>query len=434
MLDEAADNTGQASSEVAARCHEIQTGLGMLEVPEFANLRSIGMCVRMALHIRGLPPINFETLKLVSAHFLHIPAVAVKSIVEMLDEVEFIKIQSEGRTIKAVIPMVPYYETLYSHLGEFAKDSGFNEAEQLSIDVLSRLSKSPENIDAIRSSSGAESQLLNRTLDIGQQGTYVSIHRSRGRDIAVSPTFFSENPDIYADIVAGAGAKNIQKVLALLKQTQGIPLSIVCSQKEIAGTKLTDDDISLLYRLAQDGAVKPPSISTSYAGENYFLFTPTPSGAALAPTKREIYEKAMAIVSSIRQGQFLPRQYRIRSPGAVLFTLKRDLRLGRATTEATQQYRKLVHLRVAQLIDAGDGFSELRIIDTEENREALEIAYALVDSGVPTGTEVDDSARAALREEQSYVESLVASGKLRSRDTVPMSQAQQFAIDNLFLG
>ncbi len=38
----------------------------MTEVPEFDNLRAVGMAVRLALHIRGLPAVNFETLKLVA--------------------------------------------------------------------------------------------------------------------------------------------------------------------------------------------------------------------------------------------------------------------------------------------------------------------------------------------------------------------------------
>lgn len=422
-----------APAELAARCHEIQTGLGLLEVPEFEGLRSVGMAVRMALHIQGLPPVNYETLKLVSVHFLKIPTVAVKSIVELLDEVEFVKIQSEGKTFKAVVPTVPYYETLYTGLGEFASNAAFNEAEQLSIDLLCKLSRSPENVDALRNSTGAENSLLERSLDIGRRGSYVSIYRSRSRDIALSPTFFSENPEMYADMVAGAGASQVKKLLKLIQKAQGIPFSIIKRNKEVAGTKLTDEELALLTRLAQDGAVKPPSINTTYSGENFFLFTPTPSGAALAPTKRDIYEKAMAIVSSIRQGQFLADKYRIRSPGAVLYTLKRDLRLSKATTEATQQYKKLVHLRVARLIDAGNGFSELRIIDTAENLEALRIAYALVDSGVPTGTEVDESARAALQQEQSYVESMVASGDLQRRETVELTPAQQLTFDSLFM-
>jgi len=319
-------------------------------------------------------------------------------------------------------------------LGAFAVDLGFNEAEALSVDILCRLSGSPENVDRLRSKTGADSALLSRTLAIGAEGAYVAIHRSRSRDIAFSPTFFSENAEVYADMVSRAGSRQVRKLLEALRRAQGIPLSIVRRRKDIAGTSLTDDELGLLVRLAHDGAVKPPSITTSYAGENYFLFTPTPSGAALAPTKRDIYERAMAIVSSVRQGQFLPRHYAIRDPGAVLYTLKHDLRLGKATTEATQQYRKLVHLRVARLVDVGDGFSRLEIVDTPENREAIQIAYELVSSGAPSGTEVDESARDALQQEQSYVESLVASGHLRRRQPVQLTQAQLLELDKLFLG
>jgi hypothetical protein len=150
-------------------------------------------------------------------------------------------------------------------------------------------------------------------------------------------------------------------------------------------------------------------------------------------TKRDIYEKAMAIVAAVRQGQFLPRRYAIRSPGAVLYRLNENMKLAKATTEATQQYRKLVHLRIARLVDVGGGFSELQIIDTLENREALSIAYNLVDAGVAAGTEVDESAREALQQEHSFVESLVASGDLQRRHKVTLTQEQQLEMENLFL-
>jgi hypothetical protein len=426
-------NQHRGPSEVAARCHEIQTGLGLAEVPEFEKLRLIGMGVRLSLHIRGLPAVKYEALRLVANHFLGIPTVAMRPILDLLAEIEFVKLQTEGRTIKAVVPLVPYYETLYDQIGTYAIDGGFNEAEQLSIELLCRLSASPEKVDALKTNLGVESKLLDRALTVGKEGAYVRIHRRRGRDVALSPMYFSENADIYADMVAGANSKQVKKILNAITQAQGMPLSVIQTQQNIAGVDLSKDELNFLLRLSQDGAVKPPSISTSHAGEQFFLFTPTPAGAALAPTKRDIYEKAMAIVAAIRQGQFLPRQYAIKSPGAVLYTLKHNLKLGKATTEATQQYRKLVHLRVAQLIDAGNGFSELRIIDTPENRESLAIAYSLVESGVATGAEVDEDARNAMQQDHTFVESLVSSGELQKRQRVSLSPEQETEVENLFL-
>ena len=52
--------------------------------------------------------------------------------------------------------------------------------------------------------------------------------------------------------------------------------------------------VHTLRESLQDGAVKPPSIKTAHAGEQHFLFTPTPTGAALPVTKREIYERDIA--------------------------------------------------------------------------------------------------------------------------------------------
>ena len=140
----------------------------------------------------------------------------------------------------------------------------------------------------------------------------------------------------------------------------------------------------------------------------------------------------MAIVAAVRQGQFLPKMYAIREPGAVLYTLKRDLKLSRATTEAANQYKNLVHLRVAQLTDVGNGYKELRIIDTEENREALNIAYDLVNAGIASGIEVDEEARQALQQDQTYIESLVATRTLQKTKKVPLTVQQQQEVE-LFL-
>ena len=44
-----------------------------------------------------------------------------------------------------------------------------------------------------------------------------------------------------------------------LHDMQGVPLSMIQKQKEVAGVKLSDDELNLLLRLAQDGAVNLPA-------------------------------------------------------------------------------------------------------------------------------------------------------------------------------
>ena len=61
------------------------------------------------------------------------------------------------------------------------------------------------------------------------------------------------------------------------------------------------------------------------------------------------------------------------------------------------------------------------------------IAYDLVNAGVASGIEVDEEARQALQQDQEYVESLVAAGKLQKTKKVPLAEHQQQELDNFFL-
>jgi hypothetical protein len=417
------------STDLAVRCHEIQAGLGLKEVPDFDAISELGMAVRLALHLRGLPSIRYDTLKQLAYQLLYIPPGSMRGVVLMLAEVEFVTISMEGKTIKSVVPTVPYYEDLYVAMNDYgARETALNEIEQVSIELVRRLATAPANIDSLRNAMGVDKAAFERAVVIGEEGSYLVRRRSRGRDILLNPTYFSQNADVFADIVAAGNGKSIQTVLTALRSLQGVPLSMALKNQEVAGTPLSDIELQILVRLAEDGAVKPPQITTAHSGTTNFMFTPTPSGAALAITKRDIYEKAMAVVAGIRQGQFLPRKYAIRDPAAVAYKLKSELKL-RSTTEATQQYRNLVTNEIGRLRDVGNGYSVLEIIDTEENREALSIAYDLINQGESLGVEVDEEARAAFLSDNDYLESVLASKQLRTRDLMKPSAQAQLELD-----
>ena len=63
--------------ELALRCHDITIGLGNKDVPDFEVITEVGLMVKLALHIRGLPIIPYETLKLAVHHFLSIPPIVM---------------------------------------------------------------------------------------------------------------------------------------------------------------------------------------------------------------------------------------------------------------------------------------------------------------------------------------------------------------------
>jgi hypothetical protein len=418
-----------AEDNLAARCHEIQVGLSQLEVPHFDTLPFIGMCVRLALHLQGLPPIPYEQVRLVASCFLDIPPTSVKRVLTALADIEFVRLAKTGSTINTVVPDIPYYVSLYKRIGEFANIEGFNELEKLTLDVVQRLSSAPQSLDTIRNLTNAENAALDTVFNIGQQGGYARIMRARGKDIAISPTYFSENAESFAQAVAKVGASSVQGVLAALQRHQGVPLFEVTRTSELAGKKLSTDQIILLQTLAGEGAVRPPSIRTSHSGENFFLFTPTPNGGAMSPTKRPIFEKAMALVSSVRQGQYLAKEYRIRSPYRLISSFAEKKFLN-PNSEALEQYKNVVHLGVARLVrNSSSGRATLKLIDTPENIEALAMAKSLVASGSVSGLEVNDEAKFALEKDQAYAESIIAANTLRAKKKAPLSPELQEQLD-----
>ncbi|MDR2955064.1 MAG: hypothetical protein LBV43_08280 [Prevotella sp.] len=74
--------------DMVNKCHDIQVSIGNKTIPEYDAISEIGMMVRLALHIRGLPQINYDILKLVADHYLQIPSIKLKQIIYSLAEIE----------------------------------------------------------------------------------------------------------------------------------------------------------------------------------------------------------------------------------------------------------------------------------------------------------------------------------------------------------
>jgi hypothetical protein len=118
-----------------------------------------------------------------------------------------------------------------------------------------------------------------------------------------------------------AGANAIQSALQKVKDNQGWPLSLVTTTGAIGGIALSQTEKSLIQRLSEEGVIKPPTIKFGQKSET-FVFTPRPGSTRLNAANREIYERAMALISAVRKGQLLPTQFYIRSPLRILEKLR----------------------------------------------------------------------------------------------------------------
>jgi hypothetical protein len=190
-------------------------------VPEFDDLHVIGMAATLAIHIKGLGQIDYEVLRKVSDHFMSIPSIALEKVLRVLDQVGFVRLIERGTKIQQVIPNIPVFDDVYKQIGDYASsECELNSHEQATLAILAELQDAPRNRDALYNNLGIEKPLFDRCLKIGQTSGIFSEHLARGRQMLVSPYYFSDNLDGLADAAASVGASAIQSTLG---KNQGQP-------------------------------------------------------------------------------------------------------------------------------------------------------------------------------------------------------------------
>jgi hypothetical protein len=417
--------------ELVELSYDVQSGLGSSDIPDFEKLRVMGMAATLAMHLRGMPEIEYDVLRKVSDYYFSIPSMAIKEVISILAEIEYVRVNKKGSTILSIIPQVPRFKDLYEGVGNYFTFSELNEHEQGTLAILAALQKKPENVDKIKSTIGIDQPVFNRCVEIGSFGSYFKIFRAREKNIIASPFYFADNLDGLVDMSAKSGTDDIAVVLDIIKKNQGWPLSIIKNQLELGGKKLTTTQQEILLQLCQEGILKPPSINFKNNNET-FVFTPRPGSSRLDASQREIYERAMALVSCVRKGQLLADQFKIRNPLAILNALRDKGYIG-SNSEAVNQYNNLAFLKVGHLQKANIGHRFV-LNRTEENMEALNLAINLLKTGELAGMDVKKDAQIALSKDDKYIQSIISASELKKKQQMPIASEANEQFQQLILG
>ncbi|WP_115571956.1 hypothetical protein [Xanthomonas campestris] len=420
------------SKALAEIAYDLHSGLASNRIPEFDDLQLIGMAGTLAVHIKGLGQIDYEVLRKVSDHLMGIPSFALERVLRLLNDVQFVRLVEVGKKIISVIPNIPVFDDVYVGIGKYAaSECSLNEHEQATIQILSMLQHAPVNKSSLVNTLGAERSVFDRCLTVGKASGIVSEHQARGRDILISPFYFSDNLDGLADAAVACGSTTIKTALEKVKANQGWPLSVMKATGEIGGVKLSVTEIALVDKMAGEGMIRPPTIAFGSKSES-FLFTPKPGSTRLNASNREVYERAMALISAVRKGQLLPNSYQIRYPVRILESLRDKGYLG-SNSEAREQYQNLVVLKVAYLKQTAQNMWQLCLNRTPENEEALTLAITLLRTGELSGMEVNNEARIALGKGEEYIQSLISATEIKKRQREVSDPQAAFEFEQLLL-
>lgn len=371
--------------KIGLRSQDIQTSvqdvdLGALS-SETKNIRLIGMAERLAIHIRGTDVIDdYKKVEYIASQF-GIDSLLLPTVLEVLQELEWVRVDRKGTKINKIEESVPYFRDIYSTAGEYFNNSNPSEIEKATIAVCDSLALSPLTEEEIRKKLGLDDKAYRMVLDIGKSGKFIEeyISPKTKETVLYSPLYWIENPhklQTMYNLIKNFGGDRVYEVLKNIREYQGLPLMDEILKSDY---DTLSEDNKIIAEAIRRGIILAPEIN-SFRGKKNFAFIPQ---IGIPFEEKIILEKAMAILACIRYGEHFGLITRIKYPEAILDSLlSLPYRIG-PHTEIRMQYAILVGRGVGKIFP--DRLTKDRyyfeLIPTEENKKAVKLAKDLLKVG-----------------------------------------------------
>jgi hypothetical protein len=368
--------------KIGLRAQDIQTSvqdvdLGTLNA-ETKNIRLIGMAERLAIHIRGADVIDdYKKLEYIASQF-GIDSLILPNVLEVLQELNWVRVEKEGSVIRKVEESVPYFEDIYSTAGEYFYNSDPSEIEEATIAVCDSLALSPSTEEEVKNEFGLSDEAYRIILDIGKSGKFIDEYKStKTREkVLYSPLYWIENPEKLENmytLLKEFGADHVYNALKKIRDYQGFPL-----WDDVLKDNYNTLEIKIIAEAIRRGIILAPEV-TSFNGKKNFAFTPN---IGIPIEEKIVLEKAMCLLACIRYGEHFGLITKIKYPKLLLDKLlSPPYRIG-PHTEIKKQYAILVVRGVGKIFkDRSYDRYYFELIQTEENKNAVRLARDLLKVG-----------------------------------------------------
>lgn len=378
------------------RCQDVHSGLRNLDPssPLLAPLnetRLVGMAATTAGLIRGRDVVtDADALMQVAAHQLDVPPMSFNEIVRILEDAGFIEgVQRSGRKVDSFTENVPYYDDLYSRLGDVWREGQPTETEQQLLVIVDGLARAPLPLDDLENRFGLDSAAVPSLIDVGTRSGLVRTLRTVDGDLAYSPFFGFENPAGLTELVNNHGSDQLMSEFALVRARQGL--------------EINSSQHPLLTSAVAGGLVMAPTVQLPNGTMQAFAAMPYVSDKTLLSARKPVLEKALAVLACLRCAEN-HGEYNTLSADGLVNVIDKLLDPNRGFLAPNSAHRRQYELiRNAGLIRfapdtlPGGKWVTPTFIDTEDNRAALLLARDLIVHGEMVEQRVDDSvARQAL--------------------------------------
>lgn len=352
----------------------------------FEKTLLIGKAAVLAMHFRGMLYVeNMESLKYAAAE-LGIAGLELPTVLNHLQEVDFLRIANSAHGIKRIDIRVPEFRSGYEDLGRYWTNLKPSEIEVAGVTLLDRLMKLPI-AEGTLAQEGMDATCAAIIKDVMGAGELIRSQTVSGQSLLYTPLAVDNNPLPYLQW-ANKYKDQVGVAIEKLRSFQGLPVSSLAVQ----GNPLLEDAVLT-------GVLMPVQINGA-TGSQQFLFAPK---GGIPNEERVILDKARAILACVRYGQNYAAGRPIKYPRAILRQLRDHKQFSKGHPDLNTQYGLLVEKMIGYPFQESGGYWNLKIYDTDENMKALEIAIDMLEMGETPGVHINVDAQKAILSPQGYL-------------------------------
>ncbi len=162
--------------------------------------------------------------------------------------------------------------------------------EQQLLVVVDGLSEAPVPLESLETAYGLDRGDVPALLDVGKRAGLVQVLRTIDGDLAYSPFFGFENPELFAGLVERHGTDRLAEEFHSLRAKQGMPVD--------ASTH------PLLADAVARGLVMAPSVDLPDGTRQAFAALPYVPDKSLLTARKPVLDKALAVLACLRCAEY----------------------------------------------------------------------------------------------------------------------------------
>lgn len=354
------------NKDIGIRTLDMQTGLykysdSILDL-KIGETMIIGKAASLASHLRGIQVVeDYDALKVLASK-LGISATELVTVLDILQEVELIRIIGSSRKPQKVEVLISLFEDAYQLLGEKWNDDNPDEFERKVVQIVNDLASKSLKLSKLLDTYDLKSDDCEIIKQIGNAGGFLDSFENDGEEIVFSPIYMEENPQKVLTLLNRFKDEEVQNALKLLKSKPGYPVK-----------DMNNIENDVIVGLMSNNILQTPAITAS-GGKVNFLFTPFTE-----VEDKEMLRQARNVVSAVRYGEQFSEYSALRNPPLFLQTLIDRGYIGKTPhSDIEAQYGVLRDNGLGRIEEIESGRYRFYLADTDYARNVVRLAKKLM--------------------------------------------------------